>query len=313
MKEKLARGILGFSIFLFAIASFFLWRKFEPFHTYYFLFAWWSAIGILDSRLYLSGGESLFLGDMADFLFFLVPFSAFLWFVFEAFNLRLENWYYAGVPWQAWIRWPGNFLAFGTVLPGIFLTANFLEHRGIFRKNEFSLFFSGALPKTVLGFCMAAGAVMLLLPLLFPKYFFPLVWGGFVLLLDPVNAQWGGRSLLQEWRQRNWNRTLQLLLAGLICGVLWELWNFWAGAKWVYAVPLPDFLLGNVKVFEMPLLGFLGFPPFALECFVMMEFARGLWERMSKPWRRIAALAAFLFSLAMCHLMDLYTVRSLKG
>jgi hypothetical protein len=28
----------------------------------------------------------------------------------------------------------------------------------------------------------------------------------------------------------------------------------------------------NWKVFEMPLLGYLGFAPFALECFVMYEF-----------------------------------------
>src|SRR5208283_5641891 len=49
------------------------------------------------------------------------------------------------------------------------------------------------------------------------------------------------------------------------CGLLWELWNFRAGSKWIYTVPHAGFL----KIFEMSLFGFLGFPPFALECYAM--------------------------------------------
>jgi len=33
--------------------------------------------------------------------------------------------------------------------------------------------------------------------------------------------------------------------------------------------------LGHVKVFEMPVLGYLGFPPFALECYAMYHWLRG--------------------------------------
>jgi len=33
--------------------------------------------------------------------------------------------------------------------------------------------------------------------------------------------------------------------------------------------------LGDVKVFEMPVLGYLGFPPFALECYAMYHWVRG--------------------------------------
>ena len=133
-----------------------------------------------------------------------------------------------------------------------------------------------------------------------------------MLLLDPINAMWGGKSLIQEWRQKNWNRTLQILLAGFICGGLWEFWNFWAGAKWVYSVPLPDFLLRNLKIFEMPILGFIGFPPFALECFVMVEFAKNLRERVPKLFWKVLVIAAFIFSIFMCHLMDRHTVKSFR-
>jgi len=38
-------------------------------------------------------------------------------------------------------------------------------------------------------------------------------------------------------------------------------------------------ILPEVKVFEMPILGFAGFPPFAVECFVMYVFVRRrLWR-----------------------------------
>ncbi len=55
-----------------------------------------------------------------------------------------------------------------------------------------------------------------------------------------------------------------------MCGVLWEFWNYWAGTKWIYAVPI----LGDIRLFEMPVPGFLGFPPFCLECYVLYQFAR---------------------------------------
>jgi len=37
---------------------------------------------------------------------------------------------------------------------------------------------------------------------------------------------------------------------------VWEFWNYGAN-EMTYTVPF----FGNVKIFEMPVLGFLGFPP----------------------------------------------------
>jgi hypothetical protein len=62
-----------------------------------------------------------------------------------------------------------------------------------------------------------------------------------------------------------------LLVAGAACGVLWEFWNYWATTRWTYTVPY----VGHLKVFEMPVLGYLGFPPFALECYAMFHWLRG--------------------------------------
>ena len=61
-----------------------------------------------------------------------------------------------------------------------------------------------------------------------------------------------------------------------MCGVLWEFWNYWAETKWLYTVPLPEWL--RIQLFEMPVIGFLGFPPFAVEYFVLTELVSALWK-----------------------------------
>ena len=65
------------------------------------------------------------------------------------------------------------------------------------------------------------------------------------------------------------------MLSGFLCGVLWEFWNYWSRAKWHYTVPIME----NLKIFEMPLPGYFGFPAFALECFTMYVFTRRLFTR----------------------------------
>jgi len=78
---------------------------------------------------------------------------------------------------------------------------------------------------------------------------------------------------LREWKEGNLGRCYRLLASGLIAGLLWEFWNFWAVARWSYTVPF----VGELKVFEMPILGFLGFPTFALEAFALYQF-------FCRPW-----------------------------
>ncbi|HKY21562.1 MAG TPA: hypothetical protein VJM31_10105 [Vicinamibacterales bacterium] len=93
---------------------------------------------------------------------------------------------------------------------------------------------------------------------------------GFIFLLDPINARAGDESLLRDLRGGANDRAINLLIAGFVCGGLWEFWNYWARAKWIYTVPI----VGHLKIFEMPVLGYFGFPPFALECFTMYIFVR---------------------------------------
>jgi hypothetical protein len=132
---------------------------------------------------------------------------------------------------------------------------------------------------------MAAGVVCLIVPLLLPSavaaYLFALVWLGFVFLLEPITDRLGGETILRDLTMGQPARLYRLLLAGAVCGLLWEFWNYWAIGKWIYTVPAPlDF---GPKIFEMPLLGFLGFPPFAVECFAFQSFLLAVLRR---PWVR---------------------------
>jgi hypothetical protein len=98
------------------------------------------------------------------------------------------------------------------------------------------------------------------------------VWLGFVFLLDPVNARLGEPSIAADLRNGTTTRLVNLILSGFLCGILWEFWNYWSRAKWHYTVPIME----HVKIFEMPLPGYLGFPAFALECFTMYVFVRAV-------------------------------------
>jgi hypothetical protein len=136
---------------------------------------------------------------------------------------------------------------------------------------------------------VAAGVVMLVLPFVVPASIAPYmaapVWLGFIFLLDPLNARLGGEWLLVDLRAGRSDRLINLALSGVLCGVLWEFWNYWARAKWHYTVPI----MQHVKIFEMPVPGYLGFPAFAVECFTMYVFVRTIYMYVASGFSRIKA------------------------
>jgi hypothetical protein len=107
------------------------------------------------------------------------------------------------------------------------------------------------------------------------RYMAAPVWLGFIFLLDPINAWLGGESLWDDWRAKRCERLINLSLSGFLCGVLWEFWNYWSRAKWHYTVPIME----HLKIFEMPVPGYFGFPAFAIECFTMYVFLRRAFTR----------------------------------
>ena len=95
-----------------------------------------------------------------------------------------------------------------------------------------------------------------------PLYCFPLIWAFGFLLPLPLVARRVRSSLLGDLEAGSAGRLMRILIAGMICGLIWEFLYHFARTRWIYTVPF----LEDLKLFEMPPLGFLGFPPFALEC-----------------------------------------------
>ena len=302
----------GFFLFLSATALNFL--KMEPVHNLYYLFAWWSYIFFIDGVIYLIRGESLIISRTGQF-FKLLLWSAFIWFIFELLNLRLQNWHYINIPSSDYLRWTGYILSYATVLPGIFETAELIETIGLFEKSKTKPL---KITSKLLNGLMITGSAFALMAMLLPKYCFWMIWGGFIFLLEPINYRLGLNSLLKDWAQGSLKKFYMLLLAGFICGFFWEFWNFWAGAKWVYTVPF----VGDWKIFEMPVLGFLGFPVFAVECHIIYSFISFIWrgktyedgsvENLKIPRKPVLTFGAYILLIAIyiaaIMAIDKYTV-----
>lgn len=262
----------------------------EPFWTWHTPIAWTGYILLLDGVIYKKRGSSWLMNHRREF-FFLAAVSIPLWVVFEGYNLLIENWHYINLPENLLIRYVGYAWAFATISPGLFLTAELValmrgrvtatasDSRLSTLDDRRSTMDHGLSTRDHVS--IAAGAAMLTWPLVWPSpYLAAPVFLGFIFLLDPLNARAGDESLSCDIREGRYSRLINLLVGGAICGGLWEFWNYWARAKWIYTVPI----VGHLKLFEMPVLGYFGFPPFALECFTMYVFIRRLiWRGPRRP------------------------------
>ncbi len=281
-----AWGWAGLAIIL--LSEFFLFRGVPWVATFFTPVAWTGYLLLADALVSSLSGTSRLSQNPRGFLslaFWSVPF----WLIFEAYNLRLENWTYVGLPENRLVRGVGYAWSFATIWPALYETADFVRAlgRSWAPPRPRSLLLSrGILSLGVLG--VLTLALPVLLPRRLGRFLFGPVWIGFALLLDPINYRWNSRSLLGDWEAGETSTLTSFLTAGWICGLLWEFWNYWARAKWLYVFPIGQ----EWKIFEMPLPGYLGFPCFALEGFAMYEFLGSLRNRLAAGPRRSAWGAA---------------------
>ncbi len=288
-----------------------------PVRMTFYCIAWWSYILFADALVWRRRGSSL-LRDRPWEFWFLAFWSVPIWNLFELFNFRLQNWFYVNIPLNETFGLIFNVASYATVLPGLFETYDLLRAHAVLECVRTRAWRVSSL---VLSGCATVGVAMLAASLIWPRVAFPLIWGFAIFLGDPVCYR-AGRvrtdSLLAQLERGDPRTALRLLVAGLICGALWEFWNFWAYTKWLYTVPYFE----NLKWFEMPPLGFLGFPPFALECYVLVNLLNAIrrgrnweaWERTGPGIPRrlaVSAVAAALaFNVAVFAGIQSMTVRS---
>ncbi|MCS7229067.1 MAG: hypothetical protein N2252_01795 [Candidatus Kryptonium sp.] len=268
-------GYIGILIII--VAEILLFLKVKLVGIYFTPIVWTGYILFVDALNFKLYKNSLIKSRTSEFLIML-PWSVICWLIFEAYNFHLKNWYYIGLPENALARTIGYVWAFATIFPAILETEQLV--RPVFERINKK---PSQTTDKKLTIYFVLGLAFLVIPILLPSeiasYLFALVWMGFAFLLEPVNYKLGGKSLFREFENGKLTTLLSLFLAGLICGILWEFWNYWAIGKWIYTVPIP---FVGPKIFEMPLLGYLGFLPFAVEVYSMQNFLIALLKRNHK-------------------------------
>jgi hypothetical protein len=190
--------------------------------------------------------------------------SAPAWWLFEVMNHFLGNWEYLGAAPFGPVGYAFfATVSFSTVVPAVFTTAELLAPSRLvecFRHGPVIPMTRRAEAAWVsLGLALLVGMVVA------PKLFFPGAWLAVFFILDPLNHAAGRPSVAERVAAGDWRIVAALGAGALACGFCWELWNVRAWPKWIYHVPY----VGGAKVFEMPILGYLGYIPFGLELYAL--------------------------------------------
>ena len=266
-----------------------------PVPTWFYVLAWYPTLVILDEVVVLLGGESLLTRPRE--LVVMLWWSAVIWLLFEAINFRLQDWYYVFLPAGRLERWVGITVSLATVVPAVLLPERVLDRLGVWRDRRLGGFTLEPWHLRIGGW---AGWGLLALVLAFPRYLYPLTWGAVWLVAEPLLYRRDpGRSLFGDLARGSWGRIARLMAAGLFAGGLWESFNAVARGRWIYTVPF----LEDWKIFEMPLVGFLGFPFFALEVW-------SLYHLLALHTSRRTLLASAAFVLLVLGGIDHWTVSS---
>ncbi len=224
----------------------------------------------VDGLLYFRSGSSFISRNPVKFAFmFLISIPG--WWLFELINHRTNNWFYQGKNYFSNIEFfIYASINFSTVMPSVFTTSELISTsswiRGLKRGASISK------NKKVAVLFLLIGTASLSAVLLMPDYFYPLLWLSIYLIIEPINILTENPTLLDYLSKGDWRPLISLWIGVLICGFFWEMWNYLSYPKWVYRTPHVDFC----HVFEMPLLGYLGYIPFSMELFALYHLISGL-------------------------------------
>ncbi|MBI2672507.1 hypothetical protein HYX16_06245 [Candidatus Woesearchaeota archaeon] len=268
-------GFLGILLILLVEINFFY--RYVDMGTLYFPLIWFGYIFLVDALVYKLSRNSLISNRPYQFLG-LIILSALFWWTFELINFAARNWEYKslGTIFPYGIAVIIKTLSFSTVLPAFFETVELIKSVHLFDNKKLKK--KHNITKRFIHVMFGIGIISFILPVVYPNYFYPLIWSTFFFLLDPINYLHKQPSIIQHLKDRKLAIPFSLLLAGIILGFFWEFWNYWATTKWYYNIPF----VGFFKIFEMPILGYLGYFPFSFELYAMYWFTRSLLLKKEK-------------------------------
>jgi hypothetical protein len=235
----------------------------------------------IDALVYRRTGTSLLSRDWRKYIGLFI-FSAPVWWIFELLNLRSQNWIYIGAEIfspQAYTFW--TTLSFATVVPAVFGSAELFASFDFIKRLKRGPVIGTDKLTTMLFF--SAGWLMLGLMLIWPKIFFLFIWLSLYFMIEPINVWLGNRSLADWTKTGDWRPVVSLWLGALLTAFFWEMWNYYSYPKWIYHVSWGGWL----HVFEMPLLGYGGYLPFALELYALYHLITGLLGHKAANYLRV--------------------------
>ncbi len=260
-------GFLGLLLIAFGELNIFI-LKLEPLYSWNYVFFWFGFILLIDSIVYKLQKNSMLMNRRKHFFIALIA-SIIFWWILEGFNYFVQNWYYVNVPEPQIIAFS---VAFSTVIPAVLESTELLKALKIFDKVTIKLKNVKNLP---LIFATLA-AITFILPLLYPQHFFGLIWFTLFFVFDSLNYKQGTPSIIAELKKGS-SLPVYLAFGALFTGFFWEFWNFLSHAKWIYTIP---FVTGYFpQLFEMPIIGYLGYLPFGLEVFAFFNFIKLVVKR----------------------------------
>jgi len=273
-KYKKSFPFYGWTGFLLIIVFWYLNWFLTGLRTDWAFFPLWLGFCLAaDALVYTRKGTSLIHRSIKKFILLFVI-SAPVWWLFELFNSFTQNWFYDGRQYftdlQFFIL---ASISFSTVIPAVFEAA---ELAGTFKWIRNLKTYKRLEPTvSVARIFFFLGILTLVLEIIFPKVFYPLIWITVYFLVEPVNIKMKNRTLLHYIHKGNWKPVAALWIGCLICASFWEMWNYYSYPKWTYTLPMVNFL----HVFEMPLLGYIGYLPFSLELFAVYNSINGIFGK----------------------------------
>ena len=230
---------------------------------------WLGFILLVDALVYYAKGNSILSRNRNKFIgLFIISIP--VWWLFEALNYFTQNWYYEGRQYFSDFQFVLlASLCFSTVMPAVFESAELVATFDWLNKIKISKQIK--LDKKYSYSLLILGLVMLFLIILLPHYFYFLIWVSLYLIIEPVNLLLGNKNLFNYLSAGNWKPLLSLIIGVLICAFFWEMWNYFSYPKWIYFLPGVNI----IHIFEMPILGYLGYFPFSLELFAIYNLING--------------------------------------
>ena len=271
LKEGIRRmpwwGLLGMGVA--GVSWVIAWNRFSWAHSiqkHTFIFLWVGYILIVNGLCVVKTSACPMLTEKIRF-WFLFPLSAVFWWFFEYLNRFVQNWHYTGIEGFslfAYVVFAS--VSFSTVLPAVYST-HYLIHSYFPEGSKMSPKYSLNIKTVWRWVILAISSASLFFLGIFPNILFPFLWVSPFLLILSLG------TLVFETHDFVMRKTeiLSGALSALICGVFWEMWNYYSLAKWEYAIPYVD----KYRIFEMPVLGYGGYLPFGLECIVICNLILG--------------------------------------